>query len=38
MFAKLCAGCHTIGAGARVGPDLDGLTLRRSRLFCQSRC
>ena len=33
MFAKLCAGCHTIGAGDRVGPDLDGLTLRRSRAW-----
>src|SRR5262249_22572057 len=31
MFAKLCAGCHTIGRGDRVGPDLDALTLRRSR-------
>src|SRR5262245_31833833 len=33
MFAKLCAGCHTIGRGDRVGPDLDGLTLRRSRAW-----
>jgi protein SCO1/2 len=33
MFAKLCAGCHTVGAGDRVGPDLDGLTLRRSRAW-----
>ncbi|HEU0060266.1 MAG TPA: SCO family protein [Hyphomicrobiaceae bacterium] len=33
MFVKLCAGCHTIGRGDRVGPDLDGLTLRRSRLW-----
>ena len=33
MFAKLCAGCHTVGRGDRVGPDLDGLTLRRSRAW-----
>jgi len=33
MFVKLCAGCHTIGKGNRVGPDLDGLTLRRSRAW-----
>ena len=33
MFAKLCAGCHSIGGGDRVGPDLDGLTLRRSRAW-----
>jgi len=33
MFAKLCAGCHTVGKGDRVGPDLDGLTLRRSRAW-----
>src|SRR5215813_7992389 len=29
MFAKLCAGCHTIGRGDRVGPDLDGVSARR---------
>jgi cytochrome oxidase Cu insertion factor (SCO1/SenC/PrrC family) len=33
MFVKLCAGCHTVGRGDRVGPDLDGLTLRRSRAW-----
>jgi protein SCO1/2 len=33
MFVKLCAGCHTVGRGDRVGPDLDGLTLRRSRIW-----
>jgi len=33
MFAKLCTGCHTIGRGDRVGPDLDGLSLRRSRAW-----
>jgi cytochrome oxidase Cu insertion factor (SCO1/SenC/PrrC family)/cytochrome c2 len=33
LFAKICAGCHSIGRGDRVGPDLDGLTLRRSRVW-----
>src|SRR5262245_53730418 len=33
MFTKLCAGCHSIGGGDRVGPDLDGLTQRRSRAW-----
>ena len=33
MFAKLCAGCHTIGRGDRVGPDLDGLSSRRSHVW-----
>lgn len=29
-FAKLCAACHTIGGGKRVGPDLKGVSDRRS--------
>jgi cytochrome c2 len=29
MFAKLCAPCHTIGKGNRVGPDLRGVADRR---------
>jgi len=29
MFAKACAGCHSIGRGDRVGPDLAGVTERR---------
>ena len=29
MFKKLCAPCHTIGVGDRVGPDLRGVTERR---------
>jgi protein SCO1 len=33
MFTKLCAGCHSVGGGDHVGPDLDGLTLRRSRAW-----
>jgi len=29
LFAKACAGCHTIGRGDRVGPDLAGVSERR---------
>jgi len=29
MFAKACAGCHSIGRGDRVGPDLAGVAERR---------
>ncbi|MFY0736042.1 SCO family protein [Aurantimonas sp. NFXS3] len=29
LYKKLCAGCHTIGAGDRAGPDLLGTTERR---------
>jgi protein SCO1/2 len=29
LFRKACAGCHTIGRGDRVGPDLAGVTERR---------
>jgi protein SCO1 len=28
MFKKICAPCHTIGVGDRVGPDLRGVTER----------
>jgi protein SCO1/2 len=31
MFQKLCAPCHTIGGGVRVGPDLRGVADRRAR-------
>ncbi len=31
LFVKACAGCHTIGKGDRVGPDLSGITDRRER-------
>jgi protein SCO1/2 len=31
LFRKACAGCHTIGGGDRVGPDLEGVTERRPR-------
>ena len=26
LFKKMCAPCHTIGVGDRVGPDLRGVT------------
>ena len=29
VFQSLCAACHTIGEGKRVGPDLAGVTSRR---------
>jgi protein SCO1 len=31
LFKKICAPCHTIGVGDRVGPDLRGVTVRRER-------
>jgi protein SCO1/2 len=31
LFLKACSGCHSIGEGDRVGPDLAGVTQRRSR-------
>jgi protein SCO1 len=33
LFAKACAGCHTVGNGQRVGPDLAGVTRRRERAW-----
>ena len=33
MFKKICAPCHTIGVGDRVGPDLRGVTERRDRTW-----
>jgi protein SCO1 len=30
LYLKACAGCHSIGDGNRVGPDLAGVTQRRS--------
>lgn len=29
LFERVCAACHTIGGGHRVGPDLAGLLARR---------
>jgi protein SCO1/2 len=33
LFRGRCAGCHTIGAGDRIGPDLKGVTERRRRAW-----
>ncbi|HUG41665.1 MAG TPA: cytochrome c [Longimicrobiales bacterium] len=30
VFARHCAACHTLGGGPTVGPDLAGVTARRS--------
>ena len=31
LFVKTCGACHTVGKGSRVGPDLAGVTTRRTR-------
>jgi protein SCO1/2 len=36
LFKKLCAACHTVGVGDRVGPDLNGVTARRERAWLSS--
>src|SRR5262249_12946013 len=36
LFVKLCAGCHTVGKGDRVGPDLNGVTGRHGRAWLSS--
>lgn len=33
LFIRLCAGCHTVGQGDRVGPDLNGVTSRHGRAW-----
>jgi mono/diheme cytochrome c family protein len=33
LFAKKCTSCHTYGQGDKVGPDLKGVTSRRSRAW-----
>ena len=33
LFATNCASCHTIGGGDGLGPDLAGVTTRRSRAW-----
>jgi len=33
LFKKICAPCHTVGVGDRVGPDLRGVTTRRDRAW-----
>jgi cytochrome oxidase Cu insertion factor (SCO1/SenC/PrrC family)/cytochrome c2 len=36
LFKRICAPCHTIGVGDRVGPDLRGVTDRRDRAWLSS--
>src|SRR5262252_1270364 len=36
LFKKICAPCHTIGVGNRVGPDLRDVTARRDRTWLTS--
>lgn len=36
LFDKQCAGCHTIGGGDTGGPDLNGVTARRSHEWIES--
>lgn len=36
LFVKLCAPCHTVGKGDRVGPDLNGITARHERSWLAS--
>jgi cytochrome c2 len=33
LFDALCTACHTVGGGKRVGPDLKGVTTRRSEAW-----
>jgi cytochrome c2 len=36
LFKRICAPCHTIGVGDRVGPDLRDVTARRDRTWLTS--
>lgn len=36
LFLKACASCHTIGKGDKIGPDLAGVSTRRSRSWLTS--
>jgi mono/diheme cytochrome c family protein len=36
VFSRKCSACHTFGRGDRVGPDLKGVTNRRSRTWLSS--
>ena len=36
LYKRLCAGCHTVGHGDRVGPDLAGVLARRDRSWLMS--
>jgi protein SCO1/2 len=31
LYKRICAGCHTVGKGDKVGPDLAGVSERRDR-------
>jgi len=33
LFARQCSGCHTIGKGDLIGPDLKGVTTRHGRAW-----
>lgn len=33
LFSRNCAACHTIGEGQVIGPDLRGVTARRSQIW-----
>ncbi len=35
IFLSTCSGCHTIGQGVLVGPDLAGVTARREESWLQ---
>ena len=35
VFESLCAGCHTVGGGKKVGPDLAGLADRVDRAWAE---
>ncbi|HEY1545233.1 MAG TPA: SCO family protein [Xanthobacteraceae bacterium] len=36
LFKRICAPCHTVGVGDRVGPDLRGVTKRRDHDWLSS--
>jgi protein SCO1 len=36
LFIKACSSCHTVGKGDRVGPDLKGVSARRTRDWLNS--
>ena len=36
LFGKKCSGCHTVGHGDRIGPDLKGATDRRTRAWLRT--
>src|SRR5262245_41799732 len=36
LYKRLCAGCHTVGGGSRIGPDLAGVIALRERAWLMS--